>query len=152
MPTVYDVPSNLLIQRLTEYLKMNVPEISPPKWAPYVKTSSHLEEPPVQSDWWFTRCSSLLRKAYIQGPIGIARLRKNYGGRIGKGSKGKHKAPGGGAIIRRAFQQLEQAGLISTFEGKGRVLTSKGISLLDRFAYEIKSELEKSLPALKKYG
>ena len=152
MPTVYDVPNPLLIQRLTEYLKMNVPEVIPPTWASYVKTSSHLEEPPVQSDWWHTRCSSLLRKAYIQGPIGIARLRKAYGGRTGKGSQGKFKAPGGGAIIRKAFQQLEQAGLINTIEGKGRVLTSKGISLLDRFAYEIKSELEKSLPTLKKYG
>lgn len=152
MPTVYDIPSNLLIQRLTEYLKMNVPEVSPPIWASYIKTSSHLEEPPIQSDWWYTRCSSLLRKTYIQGPIGIARLRKAYGGRTGKGCQGKFKAPGGGAIIRKGFQQLEQAGLINTIEGKGRVLTSKGISLLDRFAYEIKSELEKSLPTLKKYG
>jgi small subunit ribosomal protein S19e len=80
MPTVYDVPIALLIQRLTEYLKMNVPEVTPPMWAPYIKTGSHLEEPPVQSDWWYTRCSSLLRKTYIQGPIGIARLRKEYGG------------------------------------------------------------------------
>jgi small subunit ribosomal protein S19e len=152
MPTVYDVPSPLLIQRLTEYLKMNVPEVTPPTWAPYIKTSSHLEEPPVQSDWWYTRCSSLLRKTYIQGPIGIARLRKEYGGRTGKGSKGKYKAPGGGAIIRKAFQQLEQAGLTSTVEGKGRILTDKGKSLLDRFAYEIKSELEKTIPSLKKYG
>lgn len=150
LPTVYDVPSGLLIKRITEYLKINVPEVTPPEWTSFVKTSSHLEEPPVQRDWWYTRCASLLRKIYVLGPIGIARLRKEYGGGKGKGSVGK-QSPGGGAIVRNALQQLERAGLVRTVEGKGRVLTSEGRSLLDRLAFEVKKNLEKSMPELKRY-
>lgn len=152
LPTVYDVPSDHLIKRISEYLQMNVPEVIPPQWALFVKTSSHLEEPPFQSDWWYTRCASILRKTYIKGPVGIARLRKEYGGRKGRGSVGKHKSPGGGAIVRNAFQQLEKAGLLSAVEGKGRVISGKGRSLLDRLAFEVKQKLEKRIPELKKYG
>ena len=152
MSTVYDVPSDLLIERIAEYLKVNVSEVTPPKWTPFVKTSAHLEESPVQSDWWHTRCASLLRKTYIQGSVGVARLRKEYGGRKGRGNVGKHKAPGGGAIVRNALQQLEKAGLIRTVKGRGRVLTSEGKSLLDRLAFEVKKSLERNIPELKKYG
>jgi small subunit ribosomal protein S19e len=152
LPTVYDVPSDDLIARIREYLKMNVPDVAPPDWASFAKTSSHLEEPPVQRDWWYTRCASLLRKTYLRGPIGIARLRKEYGGRKSKGSIGKHKSPGGGAIVRHALQQLERAGLVQTVVGKGRVLTSEGRSLLDRLSFEVKKQLEKSIPKLEKYG
>ena len=152
MPTVYDVPSDVLIERVREYLKINTPDVTPPKWASFVKTSSHVEEPPVQTDWWYTRCASLLRKTYLRGPIGIARLRKEYGRRKSKGSIGKHKSPGGGAIVRHALQQLERAGLVQTIVGKGRVLTSEGRSLLDRLSFEVKKHLEKSIPKLEKYG
>ncbi len=129
-----------------------VPEVAPPTWAVFAKTSSHVEEPPTQRNWWHTRCASLLRKTYIQGPIGIARLKKAYGGRKSRGSVGKHSSPGGGAIVRRALQQLEEAGLVRTVEGEGRVLTQQGQSLLDRLAFEVKKTLEKDVPSLEKYG
>ena len=152
MITVYDVPSAALIEKVAKYLEDNIDEVNPPTWAVYVKTGVQIQRPPDQHEWWYTRCASLLRKVYCRGPIGVSRIRKEYGGRTGKGSVGKHKAPGGGAIIRNAFQQLERAGLIGTIESKGRILTSKGTSLLDRLAYEVKNELEKKIPTLKKYG
>lgn len=133
-------------------MQTEVPEVSPPKWASFAKTGSHVEEPPTQRGWWHTRCASLLRKTYLQGPVGIARLKKAYGGRKSRGSVGKHRRPGGGAIVRTALQQLERAGLIRTVEGKGRVLTHQGKSLLDRLAFEVKKTLEKELPSLEKYG
>ena len=58
---------------------------------------------------------------------------------------------GSGAIIRKALQQLEAAGLVETVKGKGRVVTNKGRSLLDKLATEIKKELEKEIPELRKY-
>jgi small subunit ribosomal protein S19e len=152
LPTVYDVPSDLLIERVSEHLKLNVPEVDPPVWTPYVKTSSHLEEAPIQKDWWYTRCASLLRKIYVRGPVGVARLKKQYGGRKGKGSVGKHKSPGGGVIIRKALHQLEKAGYVRTVEKEGRVLSSQGKSLLDGLAYQVKKNLERNIPELKKYG
>ncbi len=142
---------SILIKRLAKYLKDNVDKIVPPTWAVFVKTGSHAERPPRNPDWWFTRCASLLRKVYINGPIGIARLRSEYGGRIDRGVKPEHARKGGGAIIRKASQQLEAAGLVETLGKRGRVLSGEGRRLLDRLSTEIKEELEKEHPELKKY-
>ncbi|MDW8034630.1 MAG: 40S ribosomal protein S19, partial [Nitrososphaerota archaeon] len=49
-----------------------------------------------------------------------------------------HKVRAGGAIIRRILQQLEDAGLVIK-TSKGRWLSPKGISLLDRLSFEIAS-------------
>ena len=151
MPTPYDVPASILIKRLTQHLKNNVEKVVPPTWAAFVKTGSHTERPPENLDWWFTRCASLLRKIYIKGPIGISRLRSQYGGRIDRGVKPEHTRKGGGAIIRNALQQLEAAGLVETSGKRGRILTGEGRRLLDRLSTEIKGELEKKQPELKKY-
>jgi small subunit ribosomal protein S19e len=151
LPTPYDIPTSILIKRLAKYLKDNVDKIVPPAWAVFVKTGSHTERPPNNPDWWFTRCASFLRKIYMKGPIGIARLRSEYGGRIDRGVRPEHARKGGGAIIRNALKQLEAAGLVETLRKKGRVLTGEGRRLLDRLSTEIKEELEKKRPELKKY-
>jgi len=151
LPTPYDVPPALLIERLSKYLKMNVDEIKPPPWASIVKTGAHAERPPQDPDWWFVRCASLLRKIYVKGPIGIERLRSEYGGRKDRGVLPEHSRKGSGAIIRKALQQLEEAGLVETVKGGGRMITPKGRSLLDSLSTEIKRKLEKVNPELKKY-
>ena len=151
MPTPYDVPANLLIQRLALYLKDEVDQITPPPWASVVKTSSHAQRPPQNADWWFTRCASVLRKVYLKGPIGIQRLRAEYGGRKDRGVKPEHTRKGGGAIIRKALQQLGEAKLVESLGNRGRIVTKQGRSLLDRLSTELKKELEKQLPELKKY-
>jgi len=151
LPTPYDVPSSNLIKRLARYLKENVDEIIPPTWSSLVKTGSHAARSPQDPDWWFIRCASLLRKVYVQGPIGISRLRSEYGGRTNRGPRPEHSRKGAGAIIRMNLQQLEAAGLVETLRSKGRVVTGEGKRLLDRLATEIKRELEKKHPELQKY-
>jgi len=151
LTTAYDVPADKLIERLAKYLEENVDEISPPPWALYVKTGSHKERPPDNPKWWYIRCASLLRKVYIHGPMGVQKLRVEYGGRKNRGMAPEHSRPASGAIIRKALQQLEKAGLVTTISGRGRVITPKGRSLVDRIAHEIKRELIKEIPALKKY-
>lgn len=151
MPTPFDVPPSMLIDRLAKYLKDNIDAVEPPKWAPYVKTGAHAERAPQNPDWWYTRCASLLRKVYVKGPIGVEHLRSEYGGRKNKGTRPEHAIKGGGAIIRKALQQLEKAGLIETIRGKGRVVTPEGRRLLDSLSAEIKKEIEKINPALSKY-
>ncbi len=151
MPTPYDVPANLLIQRLAQYLKDEVDQIRPPAWASLVKTSSHVQRTPQNADWWFTRCASVLRKIYLRGPLGIQRLRAEYGGRKDRGVRPEHTRKGSGAIIRKTLQQLEEAKLTRSSGNQGRVVTKQGRSLLDRLSTEIKKELEKQLPELKKY-
>ncbi len=157
MPTPYDVPADLLIKRLARYLKEEVDEVRPPEWALFVKTGSHVQRPPQDPDWWYVRCASLLRKLYMRGPIGVERLRSMYGGRKDMGHRPEHHRKAGGSIIRKALQQLEAAGLVEKALDRqghvvGRVLTPKGRSLLDRIATEVKRELEKLMPELRKYG
>ncbi|MCD6469597.1 30S ribosomal protein S19e [Candidatus Bathyarchaeota archaeon] len=151
MPTPYDVPPSILIERLAKYLKDNIDEVKPPEWAPYVKTGVHAERTPQNPDWWYIRCASLLRKVYIRGPIGVEHLRSEYGGRKDRGTRPEHARKGSGAIIRKALQQLEKAGLIQTIKGRGRVVTPQGRSLLDSLSADIKKQLEKTNPALSKY-
>jgi len=151
MPTVYDVPAEELLKRLSEYIKKNIREVSPPGWAIYSKTGVHVERAPQDPDWWYVRSASLLRKLYIRGPLGVSRLRKLYGGRKRKGCAPAHFRKAGGAIIRHIAQQLEAAGLVIKVEGKGRVISSKGRSLLDAMSAQIKRELERDIPQLKMY-
>ncbi|KPV61829.1 MAG: 30S ribosomal protein S19e [Candidatus Bathyarchaeota archaeon BA1] len=151
MPTPYDVPASVLIERLARYLKDNVDKIIPPAWSHFVKTGSHAAKPPQDPDWWFTRCASLLRKIYMRGQIGVERLRSEYGGRTDRGTRPGHARMGGGSIVRKALQQLEAAGLVETLGKRGRVVTKEGRRLLDRLATEIKGDLEERHPELEKY-
>jgi small subunit ribosomal protein S19e len=87
----------------------------------------------------------------VKGPIGIEKLRQEYGGRIDRGAKPEHARKGGGAIARKATQQLQKAGLIKSLRNEGKTVTSEGRGLLDRLATELKKELEKTQPELEKY-
>src|SRR6266567_2374082 len=97
MPTAFEVPANELINRLAKHLKENVSEISPPPWSEYAKTGAHKERPPQDPDWWFARCASLLRKIYVHGPVGVSRLRVQYGGNVGRGDSPEHHGRAGGS-------------------------------------------------------
>ncbi|MGZ4852721.1 MAG: 40S ribosomal protein S19, partial [Halobacteriota archaeon] len=51
-------------------------------------------------------------------------------------SKPERFVKGSGSIIRKAMQQLENAGFVKTTP-KGREISSQGRSLLDNNAYEL---------------
>jgi len=149
--TPYDVPAHKLIEKLAKYLKENVDEVTPPTWASIVKTGPHVQKQPQNPDWWYIRCASLLRKTYVYGPIGLERLRADYGGRKDFGVKPEHAVKAGKATIRKALQQLEVAGLIETLKPRGRRVTREGRKLLQELAEDVQKELVKELPQLEKY-
>lgn len=151
MPIVHDVPQALLIKKTAEHLR-RVPQISPPAWTSYVKTGSHAERPPQDKDWWYTRVASLLRKIYIHGPIGLSDLEAQYGGRTSVSYASAKHRDAGGAAIRKPLQQLEAAGLVVRKGNQGRVLSSKGASLVDRLSNEIFKELMEEKPELARYA
>jgi len=62
-----------------------------------------------------------------------------------------HRRRGSGGIVRKLLRQLEEAGLVEKMPRKGRVLSPKGRSLLDRVAREVVEELVKVRPELAKY-
>ena len=151
LPTPYDVPPLVLIEKLAKHLKDEEDEITPPTWATFAKTGIHTQRPPRNPDWWFIRAASILRKIYVKGPIGIEKLRQEYGGRKDMGAKPEHARKGGGAIVRTATQQLQKAGLVKPYRNEGKVVTNEGRRLLDRLSTELKGELEKTQLELKKY-
>ena len=151
MVTPYDVPASKFIEKVAKYLKENVDEINPPPWASIVKTGTHIQRQPQNLDWWYIRCASLLRKIYVHGPVGVEKLRAEYGGRKDYGVRPEHAAKASGAVIRKALQQLEAAGLTETFKTRGRRVTQEGRKLLRELAEELKKGLAKEFPELEKY-
>ncbi len=134
--SIYTVEPAKLIQSIAEKLK-EYPEIFPPEGSRFWKTAFFKELAPVEEDFWYIRCASLLRKINKFNEIGVNRLRKKYGGRNRKGSGLNHSAKASGKIIRVALQQLEKANLIEITEKKGRKVAKEGHSLLERTAYSI---------------
>ena len=134
MATVYDANTQELIKKAAEALK---DKIKAPEWSMYVKTGVSKERPPVDRDWWYVRAASILRKIYLLGPIGTNKLRVKYSGRKNRGYRPEKTFQGSGKIIRVILQQLESIELIKKEDKKvhkGRVITPKGKSFLDKLA------------------
>jgi len=150
MTTVYDVPAKEFIDEVAKKLQ-NDNNISTPEENIFSRTSVSRENPPENSNWWYVRCASILRKIYVKNSIGIEHLRAEYGGRHDRGSKPYKARSGSGSIVRRAVQQLEKAGYVTKIKGKGRVLTSKGRSFLDNTSKEVMKNIAGYSPGLEKY-
>lgn len=139
MASAFDAKTNELIEAVAEDLK-KMPEISPPAWSSFVKTGRHKERPPARDDWWYVRAAAVLRSVKRLGPVGVSKLRSKYGGKKNRGAAAEHTYKGSGNILRKVLQQLEKAGLVKQSSRgihKGRVITPKGQSVLDRAAIKI---------------
>ncbi len=136
--TVREVSPKVLLARLKEELK-KLSELQPPQWSHFTKTGVHKERLPEQPDWWYARAASLFRRVYLDGPVGISRLRSYYGGRQNRGQAPEHFRRAGGKIIRTILQQLEQTGLVRKVERGGRKVTPKGAAMLENLIKQIKA-------------
>ncbi|MFQ5998109.1 MAG: 30S ribosomal protein S19e [Candidatus Bathyarchaeia archaeon] len=137
MTSVFAIPADDFIRRLAVHLMENVDSVTPLSSLSYVKTGTHSDRTPDRKDWWYTRSASVMRKLYTHGPTGISRLRREYGGKTGSFARPEHSRKGGGAILRKALQQLETSGLVKTVPKRGRELTKEARSLMDKLAVEI---------------
>ena len=146
---VNDVNPTQLISRVAVELKKEA-LVKPTAWSPFAKTGMSKERAPVQQDWWFVRAASILRKVMILGPVGTSKLQRKYGARKNEGMAPEHFYVGAGNNIRKILQQLEKSGLIKQAQKgvhKGRIITPKGVSLLDRVASDLMKEQGVVLPA-----
>ena len=140
--TISDVPINDLITKTAEQLKKDN-AVKPPVWAFYAKTGVHKERPPADNEWWYVRSAAVLRSVWKLGPIGVAKLKKKYGGRKNRGHKPDRYKEGSGSVLRKVLQQLEKSQLVKKVEvagRKGRVITGKGQSMLDKAAITLKKK------------
>ena len=125
---------------LKEELK-KVKEIVPPAWSQFVKSGAHRERVPQQDEFWHVRSATILRRLYIDGDVGVERLRSYFGGKKRRGHKPAHFRKSSGSIIRKIMQQLEAAGLVEKNANKiGRKLSPAGRKLLDKIAHEVSKQ------------
>ncbi len=134
MTTVYDVKAEPLIRQVAGDLEE---EFDAPEWTEFVKSGVDRERPPEQENWYHIRAAAILRRIYMEGPLGVSKLRTVYGGRKNHGHGPEHHGKASGKVIRTALQNLEDAGLLEEEEGEGRKITDKGKSFLDGKADEI---------------
>lgn len=134
MTNVYDVKAEPLIRSIANDLE---DEFEAPEWTEFVKSGVDRERPPEQQNWYHLRAAAILRRIYMEGPLGVSRLRTIYGGRKNHGHGPEHHEKASGKVIRTALQNLEEAGLVEEEEGEGRKITDKGKSFLDQKADEI---------------
>jgi small subunit ribosomal protein S19e len=151
LTTPHDVQPQQFIDKLAKYLKENVDQVQPPAWAALAKTGSHVEKQPQNPDWWYTRAASILRKVYTHEPIGLEKLRADYGGRKGFRVTPNRVSKAGGNNIRKILQQLETAGLLQTASPQGRKMAPKGRKLLQEIADDLHKDIVKTNPELSKY-
>ena len=145
-----DVPPAVLLPRLASELK-DRKAVAPPDWATFAKTGVHKQQAPTQSDWWYLRSASVLRKVNRLGPLGVARLAGEYGGKKDRGSAPYHARKGSGSTVREILQQLQKAGLVAPHRSQGRRVTPEGRRLLDRIARDALKGLAEQRPELAKY-
>jgi small subunit ribosomal protein S19e len=145
MTHILAVDSNELINQTAEELKKQK-LVEPTEWAKFVKTGHHKERLPDSPDWWYYRSAAILRSIAKLGPVGTQKLRTKYGGKKNRGHKPERFYKASGSIIRKILQQLETGELIKKDEKgahKGRVLTGKGVSLMDKIAVQIAKQARK---------
>ena len=118
-----------------------ITEIQAPDWAKFVKSGNHRMRPPANPDWWHIRAASVLKNIYNHGPVGVSKMRSRYGGRKNMGRRPHKFTKASGNILRKITQQLEKAGLVKQSQSlhKGRIISPKGQSLLDKTAVQLKS-------------
>ena len=140
MTRIFNVDQSVLVEKTAEELK-KIDSLKKPVWANFVKTGVSKQRNPIDNDWWYKRAASILRKLYVFNLMGVNRLRVKYSARKNNGHKPEHTHPASGKIIRTILQQLEKAEFVKKTEiknKKGRSLTPKGKSFLDKIAQNVK--------------
>jgi len=139
------VNPNELIAQVAEQLKKDK-LVQPTEWSLFVKTGMSKDRLPEDKDWWYHRSAAILRSVAKLGPVGTQKLKVKYGGKKNRGHKPDKFFPASGSIIRNILQQLEKAELIKQVEKgvhKGRILTPKGTSLMDKIAVQLSKQEHK---------
>ena len=133
MANVYDVDASELVKMAAEKLKDKVKK---PDYVNYVKSGAAKERMPEDPDFWYIRTASILRQVYVNGPVGVSRLRTRYGSRKDHVVHRHHHMRAGSKIIRDALHELERLKYVKN-SGKGRVITPEGRAFLDRISVEV---------------
>ncbi|MDE1823894.1 MAG: 30S ribosomal protein S19e [Candidatus Micrarchaeota archaeon] len=135
MANILEVDTQKLVESAAQKLKQSG-GMDKPKYVDFVKSGASRERPPSDPDFWYMRCASVLRQVYLEGPIGVSKLRTRYGSRVNHTVHRHHHFRSGGSLIKDAFDALEKKGYVKKGK-KGRIITPVGRSFLDKVAGEL---------------
>lgn len=133
MSNLYDVKASEVVRIAAERLKGKVKK---PAYIDFVKSGPSKERVPHDRDFFYVRSASLLRQVYLNGPIGVSRLRTKYGSRKEHVIHRRHHMKAGGSIIRDALIELEKINYVKNTKA-GRIITPQGRSFVDKICSEI---------------
>ena len=136
MANIFDVKGSELVRAAAQQLKG---KIKKPDYINFVKSGAHRERPPQDPDFYYIRAASVLRQVYVNGPVGVSRLRRRYGTRKEHSVHRRHHVDAGGSVIWDTMQALEGIGFIKKTK-RGRVIAPAGKSFLDKIGKELKRE------------
>ena len=133
MANVYDVKASEVVKLAADKLKVVMKK---PAYVDFVKSGANKERVPADPDFFFMRSASVLRQVYLNGPIGVSKLRTRYGSRKEHTVHRRHHVKSGGSVIRDAFQGLEKLGYVKNTK-EGRIITPAGKSFMDKLSKEL---------------
>lgn len=133
MSNVYDVKASDVVKMAAERLKESIKK---PAYVDYVKSGANKERVPQDPDFFYMRTGSILRQVYLNGPIGVSKLRTRYGSRKEHVVHRRHHVKSGGSVIRDAMIELERINYVKNTKA-GRVITPKGKSFMDKICKEL---------------
>ncbi|XP_041016149.1 40S ribosomal protein S19-3-like [Juglans microcarpa x Juglans regia] len=87
--TVKDVSPYEFVKAYSAHLKRSG-KMELPEWADIVKTARFKELAPYNPDWYYVRATSMARKIYPRGGLGVASFRRICGGGQRNGSRPPH--------------------------------------------------------------
>ncbi|MDE1856309.1 MAG: 40S ribosomal protein S19 [Candidatus Micrarchaeota archaeon] len=134
MANVYDVDGSALVKKASELLVQK--GVAKPTYVDFVKTGASRERVPDDPNFYYERCASLLRQVYLNGPIGVSKMRARYGKRKMHTIHRHHHQRAGGSVIKDAFDALEKLNYVKKTP-KGRIITPEGRSFLDKASNDI---------------
>lgn len=134
-----DVDQDKIVDGVATFLKKSG-KLKVPENMDIVKTAKFKDLAPMDPDWFYIRCASILRRLYHRSPAGIGAIKKIYGGRQRKGVCPPHFCRADGCVARKAIQALENIKLVEKHPDGGRKLSSQGQRDLDRIAAQIVSQ------------
>lgn len=129
---IYQINHQKFITAISSYLKNNS-QLEIPKDYIFKKTCSGKENCPLDSEWYYSRTASILRRTMVymvqndNKGITTARLASVYGCSKNRGFRPSKHVPATKSIIKKGFRDLESIGWIKK-EEKGRILTEKAIN------------------------
>ncbi|XP_037955813.1 40S ribosomal protein S19-like [Teleopsis dalmanni] len=102
---------------------------------------------PINADWFYLRCASILRRMYKRGPIGIGKLREMYGGRRRRAFRPRYFSIVADGLLIVVLKALSQAKMIKFVPG-GRTLTYRAQRKIYRLA-QIIAHVDREILAIK---